>query len=237
MIEIPAGAFQLAPYPVTREVYRAVRGEAPASSAEQLAPVTEISWRVPCSSATSSPARRGSSPATRWTTTPMRKKCPATGRPTEIASRRRLRVGVRVQSELRRRPLRRAGRDHLVRRKLRRRGAWRCDQGAEQLGSVRHDRQRVGVVLGPLHPSIYGPYRVFLGGGWSDPPRGCRASCRRKSHPTFGRPGLPPRPITSRRHTPSWSWRRHDQAVAPTAWAAPAPPVATPARDGTDRRS
>ncbi len=32
---------------------------------------------------------------------------------------------------------------------------------------------------------IYGPYRVFRGGGFSDPPRGCRASCRRKSHPTF----------------------------------------------------
>jgi formylglycine-generating enzyme required for sulfatase activity len=34
-------------------------------------------------------------------------------------------------------------------------------------------------------PAVYGPYRVFRGGGWSDPPRGCRASCRRKSHPTF----------------------------------------------------
>jgi formylglycine-generating enzyme required for sulfatase activity len=33
--------------------------------------------------------------------------------------------------------------------------------------------------------NIYGPYRVFRGGGWSDQPRACRASCRRKSHPTF----------------------------------------------------
>jgi formylglycine-generating enzyme required for sulfatase activity len=32
---------------------------------------------------------------------------------------------------------------------------------------------------------VYGPYRVFRGGGWCDPPRGCRASCRRKSHPAF----------------------------------------------------
>ncbi len=32
---------------------------------------------------------------------------------------------------------------------------------------------------------VYGPYRVFRGGGWSDSARGCRASCRRKSHPTF----------------------------------------------------
>jgi formylglycine-generating enzyme required for sulfatase activity len=32
---------------------------------------------------------------------------------------------------------------------------------------------------------VYGPYRVFRGGGWSDPPTACRASCRRKSHPTY----------------------------------------------------
>jgi formylglycine-generating enzyme required for sulfatase activity len=34
-------------------------------------------------------------------------------------------------------------------------------------------------------PRVYGPYRVFRGGGGYDRPRGCRASCRRKSHPTF----------------------------------------------------
>jgi formylglycine-generating enzyme len=34
-------------------------------------------------------------------------------------------------------------------------------------------------------PEVYGPYRVFRGGGFADPERSCRASCRRKSHPTF----------------------------------------------------
>ncbi|HEY0640942.1 MAG TPA: SUMF1/EgtB/PvdO family nonheme iron enzyme [Pseudonocardiaceae bacterium] len=34
-------------------------------------------------------------------------------------------------------------------------------------------------------PAVYGPYRLFRGGGWADLPRSCRASCRRKSHPTF----------------------------------------------------
>ncbi len=34
-------------------------------------------------------------------------------------------------------------------------------------------------------PQVYGPYRVFRGGGFADRPRGCRASCRRKSHPTL----------------------------------------------------
>jgi formylglycine-generating enzyme required for sulfatase activity len=32
---------------------------------------------------------------------------------------------------------------------------------------------------------MYGSYRVFRGGGWADQPSACRASCRRKSHPTY----------------------------------------------------
>ncbi|WP_444846906.1 formylglycine-generating enzyme family protein [Duganella caerulea] len=34
-------------------------------------------------------------------------------------------------------------------------------------------------------PEVYGPYRVFRGGGWSDSERGCLATNRRRSHPTF----------------------------------------------------
>lgn len=43
--QVEVGAFRLAPYPVTRELYRAVRGEAPASSAGPRTPVTEVSWK------------------------------------------------------------------------------------------------------------------------------------------------------------------------------------------------
>lgn len=32
---------------------------------------------------------------------------------------------------------------------------------------------------------VYGTYRVFRGGGWNDPARGCLASNRRRSHPSF----------------------------------------------------
>jgi len=34
-------------------------------------------------------------------------------------------------------------------------------------------------------PEVYGSYRVFRGGGWCDPSRGCLASNRRRSHPTY----------------------------------------------------
>jgi hypothetical protein len=32
---------------------------------------------------------------------------------------------------------------------------------------------------------IYGTYRIFRGGGWAEPARGCGATVRRRSHPTF----------------------------------------------------
>jgi formylglycine-generating enzyme required for sulfatase activity len=32
---------------------------------------------------------------------------------------------------------------------------------------------------------VYGSYRVFRGGGWAEPVRGCGASVRRRSHPSF----------------------------------------------------
>ncbi len=34
-------------------------------------------------------------------------------------------------------------------------------------------------------PEAYGSYRIFRGGGWSDSERGCLATNRRRSHPTF----------------------------------------------------
>ncbi|WP_177245992.1 SUMF1/EgtB/PvdO family nonheme iron enzyme [Paenibacillus sp. BC26] len=32
---------------------------------------------------------------------------------------------------------------------------------------------------------VYGPYRIFRGGSWAEEARGCGATCRRRSHPTF----------------------------------------------------
>lgn len=32
---------------------------------------------------------------------------------------------------------------------------------------------------------VYGSYRIFRGGSWAEPARGCGASVRRRSHPTF----------------------------------------------------
>ncbi|WP_284641093.1 formylglycine-generating enzyme family protein [Paenibacillus silviterrae] len=34
-------------------------------------------------------------------------------------------------------------------------------------------------------PKVYGSYRIFRGGSWAEEARGCGATCRRRSHPTF----------------------------------------------------
>ncbi|MDI9914055.1 SUMF1/EgtB/PvdO family nonheme iron enzyme [Rhodococcus sp. IEGM 1379] len=34
-------------------------------------------------------------------------------------------------------------------------------------------------------PEVYGTYRIFRGGSWAEEARGCGASVRRRSHPTF----------------------------------------------------
>lgn len=33
--------------------------------------------------------------------------------------------------------------------------------------------------------TVYGSYRIFRGGSWAEAARGCGATCRRRSHPTF----------------------------------------------------
>jgi hypothetical protein len=37
----------------------------------------------------------------------------------------------------------------------------------------------------PNDPKVYGTYRVLRGGGWFDDRWSCRASVRRRSHPTL----------------------------------------------------
>ena len=45
--------------------------------------------------------------------------------------------------------------------------------------------KRMGMVLDQYDADVYGSYRVFRGGSWAEEARGCGATCRRRSHPTF----------------------------------------------------
>lgn len=183
--EVEVAAFRLAPSPVTRAWYATVLAEVPESSAGPRTPMTEVSWKDAvrfCNALSRATGlepcyTRGDSPdaedvACDWTADGYRL-------PTEAEWEYACRAGCsdvrygeldeiawhRGNSE---------GRPHDV--ATRAPNAWGFH---DMTGNVWEWCWDV------YDPRVYGPYRVFRGGGFFDRPRGCRASCRRKSHPTL----------------------------------------------------
>jgi formylglycine-generating enzyme required for sulfatase activity len=181
---VDVAAYSLAAQPVTREQYLAVLGE-PATSVGPRHPVTEVSWIDAvrfCNLASQAEGLNrcysiGNNPdgldvACDWTADGYRLPSEAEW---EFACRADT-TGVRY-GEL----------DEI---------AWyRGNSGGEAHDVATRAPNPWGFsdMIGNVwewcwdvyDPAVYGPYRVFRGGGWADQPRGCRASCRRKSHPTF----------------------------------------------------
>jgi formylglycine-generating enzyme required for sulfatase activity len=183
--KVEVDAFRLAPHPVTRELYRTVSGQTPASPAGPQTPVTEVSWLdavrfcnllsqqaglEPCYSMGNDPDAQDV--MCDWTADGYRLPSEAEW---EYACRAGT-TGVRY-GEL----------DEI---------AWHRENSGDRVHDVAtrtpnawglHDM--IGNVWewcwDLYDPKVYGPYRVFRGGGSYDLPRGLRASCRRKSHPTL----------------------------------------------------
>ncbi|KAA2253965.1 formylglycine-generating enzyme family protein [Solihabitans fulvus] len=178
-------AFRLAPVPVTGEFYRAVMGAVPSSSAGPGTPVTEVSWLA----------------AVRF--------CNVLSDAAGLARCYSLGVdpdgldvvcdwsagGWRLPSEAEWEYACRAGDSGVRYGELAEIGWYRGNSG----GAVREVGTRAPNAWG-LHdmignvwewcwdlydPRVYGAYRVFRGGGAYDVPRSCRASCRRRSHPSL----------------------------------------------------
>jgi formylglycine-generating enzyme required for sulfatase activity len=182
---VEVGAFQLASYPVTRELYRAVRGEVPAISAGPRTPVTEVSWIDAVRFCNLLSQATGLEPGYSIGDDPDGQdvSCDwAAG-------------GYRVPSEAEWEYACRAGSAGVRYGELDEIAWYGGNSGGEVHDVATKAPNAWGLydLIGNVwewcwdvyDPGVYGPYRVFRGGGWSDRPRGCRASCRRKSHPTF----------------------------------------------------
>ncbi|GAA2897383.1 SUMF1/EgtB/PvdO family nonheme iron enzyme [Streptosporangium fragile] len=203
MIEIPAGviflrdegtkaiwkaevgAFRLAPYPVTRELYRAVLGEVPASPAESRRPVTEVSWKDAVRFCNLLSREAGLEPCYSMGDDPDAQDVVCDWEAD----------GCRLPSEAEWEYACRAGTSGDRYGELDEIAWYRGNSGGEVHDVATRAPNAWGLhdMIGNVwewcwdvyDPGVYGPYRVFRGGGAYDRPRACRAPCRRKSHPTL----------------------------------------------------
>ncbi|GAA3036490.1 SUMF1/EgtB/PvdO family nonheme iron enzyme [Streptosporangium longisporum] len=183
--KVELGAFRLASRPVTRELYRAVAGEAPASPAGPRTPVTEVSWKDAVLFCNLLSRATGLDP------------CYTTGDDPDGRDvvRDEAAGGYRLPTEAEWEYACRAGSSGVRYGELDEIAWYRGNSGDRLHDVATRAPNAWGLydMIGNVwewcwdlyDPGVYGPYRVFRGGSAYDPPRGCRASCRRKSHPTL----------------------------------------------------
>lgn len=175
--------FLLGRYPVTSGQHRAVTGTDPAPSASDAAPVTNISWLDAVEVCNLLSARAGLD----------RAYCHDV-RSGEVTWDRTS-DGYRLPTEAEWQYACRAGTTGYRYGEIDEIAWYEANSGgrAHDVGGRTPNAWGLHDMLGNVwewcwdlyDEEIYGAYRIFRGGGWAESERGCGATVRRRSHPTF----------------------------------------------------
>jgi formylglycine-generating enzyme required for sulfatase activity len=177
--------FRLDAYPVTRERYGAVTGVEPRSPGGAAAPVTEVSWIDAIRFCNLASLREGLEPCYTIGDDPdaVGVECDWTADGYRLPLEAEWEYACRAGSAA----VRYGELDEI---------AWHRGNSGDRVHDAGGKEPNVWGfydMIGNVwewcwdvfDPKVYGPFRVFRGGGWFDLPRACRASCRRKTHPTL----------------------------------------------------
>jgi formylglycine-generating enzyme required for sulfatase activity len=173
--------FELARYPVTVDVHRSVTGEAEDPAVSGDTPVVNVSWLDAIAVCNRLSAPAGLRPAYTLAGDDVTWDRTAGGYrlPTEAEWQYAAKAGTSGY--------RYGDLDEI---------AWYADNSAgrvHDVGGRAANPWGLHDMLGNVwewcwdlyDEQVYGRYRIFRGGGWAEPARGCGATVRRRSHPSF----------------------------------------------------
>jgi formylglycine-generating enzyme required for sulfatase activity len=180
---VEVAPFRLAAFTTTRAEYAPVTGEVPGAAPADRLPAVEVSWLDAVRFCTSLSLREGLAPAY------------TVGEAGEGVAWDVSADGYRLPTEAEWEHACRAGTTGPRYGPLDEIGWYRGNSGGRlhPVGGKRPNPWGLYDMLGNAwdwcwdvyDPDVYGSYRVLRGGGWFDEHWSCRASVRRRSHPTF----------------------------------------------------